>query len=273
MEKFLDDYKVSKTFYSDEEFRILNIGYNDFSEIEGIHFFHQQRVYTLHFVLSGRGQLDIYGKTYYLGEGDMFFIPPNTPMRYFPNEDDPWEYVWFSFAGEKILYYAKMLGFDDGQPIMKSGSFPRIRNVLQNLFARVQNGECGYYGVFSYFYKIIDICADSSERAEIQKVREIIDNSFSLSSFRIEELCTTVGISHSHLLRLFKDAYGLTPIAYLTQRRMAHARELLSETALSVASVAYSCGFDDEFHFMKCFKRDTGMTALAYRKAYGKTVK
>ena len=248
MEKFLDDYKISKTFYSDEEFRILNIGYNDFSKIDGIHFFHQQGFYTLHFVLSGRGQLDIYGKTYHLCEGDMFFIPPNIPMRYFPVEADPWAYVWFSFSGEKMLYYAKMLGFDDGQPIMKSGSFPRIRNTLHSLFEKTQTGECGYYGVLSSFYKIIDVCADSSERAEIQKVREIIDNNFSLSAFRVEWICSSVGISHSHLLRLFKEAYGITPIAYLSQKRMERARELLSETALSVASVAYSCGFSDEFH-------------------------
>ena len=39
MEKFLNEYSVSKTFYSDEDFRIINIGYNDFSMIEGIHFF------------------------------------------------------------------------------------------------------------------------------------------------------------------------------------------------------------------------------------------
>ena len=138
------------------------------------------------------------------------------------------------------------------------------------MFNKLQREECEYYGALSYFYRIMDVCVARTARAEIQTVREIIDNSFSLSSFRIEELCTTVGISHSHLLRLFKDAYGVTPITYLTQRRMAHARELFSETALSVASVAYSCGFEDEFHFMKCFKRDTGMTALAYRKAYGK---
>ena len=191
-------------------------------------------------------------------------------MRYFPVEEDPWEYVWFAFAGEKTLCYAKLLGFDNGQPIMKSGSFPRIRNVLHSLFEKTQKGECGYYGVLSSFYKIIDVCADSSERAEIKKVREIIDNNFSLPAFRIEWLCSSVGISHSQLLRLFKDAYGITPVAYLSQKRMEQARELLSETDLSVCSVAYSCGFADEFHFMKCFKKHTGLTALSYRKTYGK---
>ena len=270
MEKFLDDYKISKTFYSDEEFRILNIGYNDFSKIDGIHFFHQQGFYTLHFVLSGRGQLDIYGKTYHLCEGDMFFIPPNIPMRYFPVEADPWAYVWFSFSGEKMLYYAKMLGFEGETPKIKSNSFQSIKNVLHRLFDRVQKGECGYYGVLSSFYKIIDICATPDERTEIKKVREIIDNSFSLPAFRIEWLCSSVGISHSQLLRLFKDAYGITPVAYLSQKRMEQARELLSETDLSVCSVAYSCGFADEFHFMKCFKKHTGLTALEYRKTYGK---
>ena len=95
----------------------------------------------------------------------------------------------------------------------------------------------------------------------------MIDAGFTMPSFRVESLCADTGFSHAQLLRLFKKNYGETPMHYLIEKRMELAKELLEETALPVCSVAYSCGYSDELHFMKCFKRYTGMTALAYRKA------
>ena len=49
-------------------------------------------------------------------------------------------------------------------------------------------------------------------------------------------------------------------------KRIELACELLENSDLSVRSVAHSCGFSDEIHFMKTFKSRTGMTAAEYRR-------
>lgn len=268
MEKFIETNDWIKHFQADEEFRILNIGYHDFHAVKPLHTFHTQGFYTWHFVLSGKGKLEMAGKEHHLCEGDMFFIPPATTMRYFPDETDPWEYMWLAVKGEKMAYYGELLGFSLENASKKSGSFQKIKHILRSLFDRTVSAECGYYGALAAFYELVDICTARSVHTEMQRVRELIDASFTMPAFRIEELCADVGLSHPHLLRLFKKTYGETPVRYLIKKRMSLAKELLEETDLSVCSVAYSCGYTDEFHFMKCFKRYVGVTALSYRKTH-----
>ncbi|MCI6583305.1 MAG: helix-turn-helix transcriptional regulator [Oscillospiraceae bacterium] len=48
--------------------------------------------------------------------------------------------------------------------------------------------------------------------------------------------------------------------------RLALAKRLLKTTDISVNETARSCGYDDESYFMKLFKKQFGITALAYRK-------
>ncbi|MBQ8793630.1 MAG: helix-turn-helix transcriptional regulator [Clostridia bacterium] len=74
-------------------------------------------------------------------------------------------------------------------------------------------------------------------------------------------------MSHAHLLRLFKKEYGITPIKYIINKRIELACELLKTTDLSVSSVAFSCGFSDEIHFMKTFKKLIGKSALNYKRS------
>ena len=98
----------------------------------------------------------------------------------------------------------------------------------------------------------------------------MIDGSFTLPSFSIDQLCRDAGISHAQLLRRFKKAYGTTVIAYVVRKRIEHACELLEATDLPVYSVAFSCGFADEIHFMKTFKAQTGLSATAYRRLHAR---
>lgn len=270
MENFMENPALTKYFHADEDFRIVNIGYHNFREIKPSYTFRAQSFYTWHFITSGKGVLEMAGKVYHLGEGDMFFIPPRTSMRYFPEKDEPWDYVWLAVTGDRAAYYGALLGFSLENAVKRSGSFRKIKNILHDLLERIVRGEGGYYGVLSVFYEIVDVCIANATQTKIQRARELIDSDFTMSTFRIEALCNEVGFSHSHLLRLFEDAYGETPMNYLIRKRMGLARELLEETELPVRMVAYSCGFEDELHFMKCFKKRMGMTALAYRKAHKK---
>lgn len=268
MEKFSKEPELLRHFSSDEDFRIFCIGYNDFNTLKGAYVFYTQKFYTWHFVISGKGRLEMADKTYHIGQGDMFFVPPDTMMRYFPEDDDPWEYVWISSVGDKMGHYGKLLGFSLETAVIKCASFQRVRHILKSIFDNTSSGEMGYYGVLSEFYKIIDICTTHTPKDTSQTIKELIDNNFTTASFHIEYICENIGFSHSQILRIFKNAYNITPSLYLSKKRIELAKELLIKTDLSVRSVAYSCGFTDEFYFMKCFRKHTGFTALTYRKLY-----
>ena len=83
---------------------------------------------------------------------------------------------------------------------------------------------------------------------------------FTDSSLRIDALARAAGVSRSHLYRLFRSEYGVSPKAYLRDLRLTLARRLLCEHAMSVAEVAYACGYADPLYFSAEFKREHGIS-------------
>jgi AraC-like DNA-binding protein len=82
----------------------------------------------------------------------------------------------------------------------------------------------------------------------------------------LETLARRAGLSRFQALRAFKQRYGLPPHAYQLCLRMNHARRLLLEGVLP-AEVALRCGFADQSHFNRHFKRFNAVTPLRYMRA------
>lgn len=70
----------------------------------------------------------------------------------------------------------------------------------------------------------------------------------------------------NYLSRLFKKTMGKNFQDYLTEIRVSFAKELLSDTSLKNFEIARMVGYEDYRHFSQIFKKETGMTAGAYRK-------
>ena len=70
----------------------------------------------------------------------------------------------------------------------------------------------------------------------------------------------------SYLSRIYHQDYGRTLTQAINHYRMEYAQQLLGETNQSVSEIARACGMEDTSYFLKLFKRQTGMTALAYRR-------
>lgn len=267
MGNFIKDTSFKRLFHSNEDFGVIHFGYDDFTYVAETRLFRMQNFYTWHFIISGKGQLEIGGKCYKLSEGGSFFIPPDTEMRYFPDKDDPWEYVWFSLKGQAAAEYGKLLGFSESKPIRELRHFNKVKQILSRTIEDLKNENHGYYKLLSSFYELIDITTfESLPRTPIQAVRELIDETYTLTDFSVERLCRDVGFSHAQLLRLFKKKYGKTVRRYIIEKRLSLACEMLENSDISIRSVALSCGFSDEIHFMKSFKKSYGITATEYRK-------
>ena len=80
----------------------------------------------------------------------------------------------------------------------------------------------------------------------------------------IHDIARAVGISRSHLYRLFMESVGLSPTEYLTQFRVNQACALLRNSALSVKEVASSVGFSDPLYFSRVFKKYKGTAPSRY---------
>jgi AraC-like DNA-binding protein len=84
-------------------------------------------------------------------------------------------------------------------------------------------------------------------------------------SIDLSQIADEALFSKFHFIRLFKLAYGKTPLSYLTQVRIERARQLLAGGD-SVASVCFSVGFDSVTSFTALFKRNVGISPSVYRE-------
>ena len=81
---------------------------------------------------------------------------------------------------------------------------------------------------------------------------------------KLEDICEAAQLSPSYLIRAFKQHYGMTPHAFLVNRRIQFARDQLRHGKL-IADVALEAGFADQAHFQRAFKQHLAATPGQYR--------
>lgn len=99
----------------------------------------------------------------------------------------------------------------------------------------------------------------------IEQARARIDDD-PCASLSLEELADIGGLSPFQFLRRFSRATGLTPHAYLVQRRLQKARRLIAD-GMALAEVAAASGFADQSHMTRLFVRSYGLTPGRYAAA------
>ncbi len=98
------------------------------------------------------------------------------------------------------------------------------------------------------------------------KAREYI-HANSERPLSLQEIGLAAHLSVNHLLRCFKQAFGMSPHVYLTKLKIASAQNLLKTTAISVSAIAEAVGFISLGSFSLLFKQHCGKSPEAYRKS------
>jgi AraC-like DNA-binding protein len=99
----------------------------------------------------------------------------------------------------------------------------------------------------------------------LRRARDLIDLRYA-EPLDLAALASEAGYSRFHFLRAFAAAYGETPRAYLTRRRLERAKTLLRVANLSVTEICFLVGFESLGSFSALFRRVVGQTPTAYRR-------
>lgn len=83
---------------------------------------------------------------------------------------------------------------------------------------------------------------------------------------RIADLCALIQRSEAHFSRSFKRTFGTSPHAYLVRHRLQRAAEYMLQTDASLSEIALRCGFADQAHLCKLFRKEVGSTPGAWRR-------
>ncbi len=98
---------------------------------------------------------------------------------------------------------------------------------------------------------------------ECRTLTEYIDAHLD-ETMTLAQLAQVVNLSHWHFLRCFKATFGVAPHAYLTQRRLARAQELLARSSLRIVDIALEIGMSHT-HFSRTFLGRFGVSPREYR--------
>ncbi len=100
----------------------------------------------------------------------------------------------------------------------------------------------------------------------VSRIRDFLHANF-MDSFTLDVLAELTQVSRVHVSRTFKQHTGLAPHEYLVQLRVAFAKARIAE-GMPIADAAALCGFSDQSHLTRHFKRITHLTPGAYAQSH-----
>jgi len=103
-------------------------------------------------------------------------------------------------------------------------------------------------------------------RPKITRVISYIEENIA-QVLSLSELSEAVGLSRIQFVKQFKAATGQPPHAYILNRRIARAKELLKRSGSTIVGVALDLGFYNQSHFTKVFGKFEGMTPGRWRSS------
>ncbi len=234
-------------------------------------------LYIIHYIVSGSGFFETEGRKYYLSKGQSFLIVPNKPIFYYPDPNDPWEYVWFNFYGAQATNILSRCSMSAKNPVAApSEGFPiDIALELVDNHGDLSSGaicknEALLHLILAWYVAGYPSAEKQVENKLINIAVKVLEDKFHKKNFNVDEWSNLLHISRATLYRQFERSFNITPKKYLAQRRVEKACELLKTTDLPIKTVAFSVGFDDQLSFSKFFKSNIGNSPKDYRETHKK---
>lgn len=255
-----------RSLYYMEAFSIFTCGSGFFTRRKDYHSY--QIIYTY----EGKGRLDYAGKTYHLNPGDGFFIDCVEP-HYYCTQGPHWKHSVLHMNGPllPLLYqkYIKKGTVTFRLPI--TGHYQKNLEQLLHIYSNAspcrdwEAADC----ISHMLTELLKMPGDESIQNQkipknIQYLITYMENHFS-ANLTLDSLAEFSGISKYHLSREFKNYTGYSPVDYLIQLRIEHARTLLKSTDMPANKIAHTVGIHDINNFTKLFKKKTGMTPGKFR--------
>lgn len=220
-------------------------------------------------VREGRFEVDMLGKHDEVGAGDVVLFPPDVLFSRRITEPIRFIYIYFKWQNASGDYDWK------DSPDLPFGKldFPvksRRDEDIEALAGLCNDPDPGARRLAEhYFNDIWYECRRTGRPAGVIDADKISDpiiarsmvyiSGNSAKPIHVSELAAMSGMSHVNFTNRFRAAVGVPPIDYIKRVRLGKACAMLSEGSLSVAEIAYACGFENQFYFSRCFSKAFGL--------------
>ncbi|MFC4403813.1 AraC family transcriptional regulator [Gracilibacillus xinjiangensis] len=234
--------------------------------------------FSIHFVLTGTGFMEMDGKKYTLKKGDAFLYFPQQEQRYYSSHDDPWNVRWVHFYGRTLHAFLSEIGFGrytlwrlPNIAKLERTHEQLLQEAEENSFLQLTQLSTLTYAFLSTFIHIA-IPRESKTKQELDlRIQSLLPRMQEKAPdpFDLEYWANETGVSTYYFCRLFKRVTQMTPMAFITLCRLQLSKQLLlEEKHLTIKEIAALAGYANPSYFNKLFLENEGMTPTKYRQMY-----
>ncbi len=223
---------------------------------------HMHDMWEIILNLEGSGIMTVGDEDFSFGEGDVVCVPPK--VAHTKKADTFFVDTFVNLNG---------IGFEPDKIIRFHDTDGSVASIISIILSYYHREERNYRNIADKLASALEeIVIGKTETAPIRSrlteliVATVIEH-LSEPDFSVTEAMTSLGYCSDHARRIFAKDIGQTPLEYLTELRINHAKKLFCEhnrLHLTVTEVALASGYSDISYFSRIFKKHTGLSPRAY---------
>ena len=215
----------------------------------------------LAFRTKGTAVITVEEQEYYVNQNEVLYMPQK--LAYRAKYSDT-ELLVIHFKTQHSDCSPEVYCVEDGGQLYQA--FLRAHSLWEN--------KAGGYSVYilSEIYRILGLIGEKESRVNLPpcflEAISYIHSHFKENNLSVDTICHSAGIGQTSFRLLFQKHYSKTPVEYITDLRLAYARNLIA-SGVTVETAAYESGFNDPKYFARTVKKHLGCTPRELR-LYGK---
>lgn len=227
---------------------------------------HRHDYWEIVYYTKGQGTVNINGELIDFTENDFFAIPPTVP--HFDYSDNGFTNYHFNFLDNEFHFdgYLKLHDTEDR-------SFLKVLTLMNFEYHNKRPGyakitDSLFYVLRSYIDSFLNKESEYENPYVNQIIGAIIEN-LSNPDFSVSDILKTIPMHKDHIRRIFIKETGVTPLKFLTQKRLAIAKKLLGtkdKARLTLKEISHMCGYSDYYYFSRVFKQYFGQSPKEWLK-------
>lgn len=232
---------------------------------------HFDGYHTLQLMTAGEVELFYDNEAYALRGTSVWTAFPGPHIRFHAAANVPWwTHRYAAFTGPRVArWISEGLWFLTPQCVRPRKKYERLFDDLLQHVARAEPlNQRAATAILERL--LVEIAQDRLQHNAVRKepwlqaVLSALENEY-MPDYAF--LAREQGMALSTLRRRFLAATG-TPIhAYVVQKRIARAREMLGKSDVPIKAIASQLGYADEFFFARQFKQIVGVAPAAFRRS------
>lgn len=221
-----------------------------------------QDYHTMAIILGGSAQYRMHKEVFTVQKGDVVFFRQGTQYSAKVISNEPWEHIVVGFHADRA---------PDALPngVCQLSHRSRFEELFRQAYSvwsscgfgyKIQTKAILHHILFSLIQENISHLFGSNNTLQALKTAtDYVEQNYR-ERITVEDLAARSGYSPSHFTRVFSQVYNASPIQYVNQIRIMHAKNLLRTGQYTMSQIAQECGFSNVYYFSRCFKQITGTT-------------